>query len=213
MSKKKKKEQKPSKYWGIGILIAFYLSGLIGLFTPYKQWFLDLTPLNLLVSAAVLLWYDKNKWGKKITILAITFIGGYLAEYAGIHYHFPFGNYTYGPVLGPKLQAVPIIIGINWFIVLYLAYYQSHRFSKNPTMRVFFAAGIATIFDMLIEPVAMHYNFWQWDEGIIPIQNYLGWFGVSALLASFFPILKIKTRSEVVEWLWWLQVMFFVILN
>ena len=30
-----------------------------------------------------------------------------------------FGDYSYGKVLGPALQGVPLIIGINWFIMMY----------------------------------------------------------------------------------------------
>jgi putative membrane protein len=37
----------------------------------------------------------------------------------GVHTGILFGNYKYGNALGLKLNDVPILIGINWFIVVY----------------------------------------------------------------------------------------------
>ncbi|MBK7882949.1 MAG: carotenoid biosynthesis protein [Chitinophagaceae bacterium] len=43
---------------------------------------------------------------------------GIAVEIIGVKTGFLFGNYSYGIVLGPKIQSVPILIGINWFIII-----------------------------------------------------------------------------------------------
>ena len=36
--------------------------------------------------------------------------------------------------------------------------------------------------DYLIEPVAMKYDFWDWSQNKVPLQNYFMWFLVSILM-------------------------------
>ena len=40
--------------------------------------------------------------------------------------------------------------------------------------------------DYLIEPVAMQYDFWMWENGIIPIYNYGCWFIFSSIFAAVY---------------------------
>ena len=48
----------------LGILLLVHVSGLIGILSPYSDWFLSYTPLNLLITAAILI-YDFGKPTKK----------------------------------------------------------------------------------------------------------------------------------------------------
>ena len=34
-----------------------------------------------------------------------------------------FGDYSYGKVLGYQVNNVPVIIGINWFLIIYCFYF------------------------------------------------------------------------------------------
>jgi putative membrane protein len=38
------------------------------------------------------------------------------------------------------------------------------------------------LLDFMIEPVAIRLDFWHWQSGIIPLQNYLMWFLVAVLM-------------------------------
>jgi putative membrane protein len=45
-------------------------------------------------------------------------------------------------------------------------------------------AGIlATVFDWIMEPVAIHLDYWQWTGGDIPFQNYAAWFLIATMAA------------------------------
>ena len=38
------------------------------------------------------------------------------------------------------------------------------------------------LLDIMIEPVAIELDFWQWEGGNIPLQNYLMWFIVALFM-------------------------------
>jgi uncharacterized membrane protein len=38
------------------------------------------------------------------------------------------------------------------------------------------AALLMVALDVLIEPVAVALDFWQWENAVIPIQNFVMWF-------------------------------------
>jgi putative membrane protein len=52
----------------IGLLWLFTISGILGILSQYQNWFLSLTPLNLLLTALIVLWNIEN-WSLK-TLLA-----------------------------------------------------------------------------------------------------------------------------------------------
>ncbi len=104
------------------IALLFHVSGLIGiLFTTHKDWFIQNTPVNLLLMAALIIIThskkDKNFYLFFIMVVVIAFS----AEAFGVNTGWFFGRYTYGNILGIRLFNVPLIIGINWFIIIYCA--------------------------------------------------------------------------------------------
>jgi putative membrane protein len=70
-----------------------------------------------------------------------------------------------------------------------------------------------TGFDFVMEPVAVKTGMWSWASDEVPLQNYLGWFIVSALVISGFELLKIKTDNKIAGRIFILQFIFFVFLN
>ncbi|MFX9038840.1 carotenoid biosynthesis protein, partial [Acinetobacter baumannii] len=70
------------------------------MFTSYKQWFIDLTPLNLSLMFLLLLINQKKINVQFILFLCIAVLTGLMAEIIGVQTHFLFGNYAYGSVLG-----------------------------------------------------------------------------------------------------------------
>ena len=93
-------------YISIFIIWLFNISGIIGILIGYKDWFLALTPLNLLMYFLLILW--NNGFSLRLLYaLVIPFSVGMVAELLGIHYGWIFGNYTYGENLGYKFYGVP----------------------------------------------------------------------------------------------------------
>lgn len=182
------------------ISLLFHVSGFIAIALFHSQLFIQLTPLNLLISCGLLIWtQQKRTLGFWLFFIAV-FLIGFTAEYIGIHTQLLFGNYSYGPVLGPQWRGVPFLIGINWFSVIYctgiaMSMLQHRIFSKPEAQEmlppyakywltislVADAAILTVLYDWILEPVAVLLGFWQWDKGEIPIGNYWGWFFVSAL--------------------------------
>ena len=102
------------------LALLFHVSGLIGiLFSPYKEWFIQNTSVNLLVMAVLLLWNQHKIDRYLILFFAITFSVGMVTEIIGVNTGRLFGNYAYGSVLGFKIAGVPLLIGLNWFVVIY----------------------------------------------------------------------------------------------
>ncbi len=91
-----------------------------------------------------------------------------------------FGSFYYGQSLGFKLFSVPVLIGVNWAILLYSTA-QLSKF-KNHITNALFGAGLMVGLDFFIEQNASKFDFWYWNSGHIPVQNYVAWFLVSFLL-------------------------------
>jgi len=162
--------------------------------------------------------------------LLITFLAGFAVEYSGANIVLIFGHYTYGNVLGIKFLGVPLIIGINWFIVMYCAGVAT-QFYENSMLKRIAAKGLtiqtnvqkisfvidasllAVFFDWIMEPVAGKLGFWQWEGGHIPFYNYVCWLVISALLLALFRRLPFNKRNIFAVHLFIIQVLFFLVLR
>lgn len=74
-------------------------------------------------------------------------------------------------------------------------------------------AAIATCFDIILEPVAVKLNFWSWENGHIPLLNYICWFIISAVLLGVKMRLKIIRVNTFATSLLIIQALFFLMLN
>jgi uncharacterized membrane protein len=197
-----------------GILVLLYGVGIGGILSDHRAWFLGLTPLILLLSAALLL-LSHPHWNASfvLTVLACLAVG-FGIEVVGVHTGLVFGDYAYGATLGWKWLDVPLIIGVNWLLLVYGSGMVASRLRRLPRLgRAAIAAALMTLLDLLIEPVAIHFDFWHWRDHVPPLQNYLGWFVVAFALASLFQYASFKKRNPVGLALLGLQFIFFGILN
>ncbi|MEO7767741.1 MAG: carotenoid biosynthesis protein, partial [Ferruginibacter sp.] len=109
-----------SKYQiATAIAIFFNSTGLAGLLLFDAEFFVRFTPLNLLLTFLLLIWTQQKKNVAFYVFLAAVIIIGYFSEVVGVNTHLLFGDYSYGKVLGVQWNNVPLLIGINWFIVIY----------------------------------------------------------------------------------------------
>lgn len=208
---------KQTNMLGIVLLSIFYIVGLVGVAIVQQENFLLLTPLNLLVSIAIILWYHPE-WtsGTIITLIASFFIG-YFIEVIGVNTGAIFGEYAYGPVLGWKLWETPLMIGVNWMMLVYAIGMTVNwmTFKKEKlhfSLKAAIGASIMVLLDFFIEPVAIHYNFWTWEAVEVPFQNYSSWWLISFVLLSVFHFFHIKTINKVASALLLWQFVFFIVL-
>lgn len=192
------------------ILPLMYLAGLIGLNLPATaSLFQVLTPFNLITSLILLLLFHTD-WRPTFGLYCLIAFGlGFLAEVLGVHTGLLFGDYSYGTVLGWKVAEVPLTIGTNWLMLSYLCGSVIDRLRLGTLAKVLLAAGLMTLLDFLIEPVAIQLGFWSWHSASIPLTNYLGWFGVSSVVFAAFYLLPFQKRNDLAPLLLLLQFLFF----
>jgi putative membrane protein len=199
----------------IAIIILFHLVGLTGLLIPsMRSQFLQLVPYHLLLMMAVIIFSHQDIDRRLVIFILCTFVLGYGVEWIGVNRHLLFGHYQYGQTLGFQLDHVPLIIGVNWFLLIYSAGVLMQRSRvRSMLLRVLTGALILVLLDILIEPVAVHLDYWHWVGGIIPISNYYCWFFVSAFMLVLFEKFHFKKQGIAGPALLITQFVFFVVLH
>jgi putative membrane protein len=172
----------------------FTISGMLGILTEeYSEWFLDLTPLNLLLTFGILLWNIKSFSSKYIIAFSVPFVLGFVTEALGVNYGLIFGNYAYGDNLGYKIVGVPIMICFNWALLTAATADIAGIVSKNSFITALIGASLMTALDLLLEISAPRFDFWEFDGGTVPLQNYIGWFATAFLAHLGYQYFKVKT--------------------
>ncbi len=206
------------------VVILMYVAGTIGLLLPSTQPYFKLaSPFNLWVSLILLLLFHQDFNKPFIILTIITFLTGFFVEVAGVHTGVIFGKYWYGQTLGTKLFEVPLVIGANWLLLIYCSsvvilnifetlkkYLPKNSLLENTFLKAFFASILMVCLDFLIEPVAIHLDFWHWQFEQIPTQNFLAWFLIAFLLSYSFLKGNFIKSNLLAPLLLFLQFFFFI---
>ncbi|RMG21336.1 MAG: carotenoid biosynthesis protein [Bacteroidetes bacterium] len=207
--------ERQKRLQGISLLFLgiLHLVGLVGLCIPASRaLFQALTPLHLLLSLGVLLMFHRGWSPGFVAALAFIGLGGWLVEYVGVHSGHPFGSYHYGGTLGWKAGGIPLVMAINWVLIMYLAAAAGKKIAVSPIWQAAAGAAIATLLDFFIEPVAIFQDFWQWQSQQVPLQNYLAWWGISFLFLCIFYRFAPKSNNPLALPLLAMQFTFFLLL-
>ena len=214
-------------FWSVFILVLVHTAGAIGMAFYDKVFFSGMTAYNLMLMFILLIWNQGEKERRFLYAFLIAFSVGLIVELIGVNTQQLFGSYTYGNVLGVKLYGVPILIGVNWFIIVFSCYLLAGLFldriysNRKPSNTVFISyllqpmlgALFAVSFDWLMEPVALNLGFWFWNDNMIPIFNYTCWFIFSLLISISFKVLKIEFSNWFAPFLIGVQTIFFIFLR
>jgi len=160
----------------------FHVSAMIGITLGHFEWFATKTPLNLLVVTGLLILNFPLNRPSKIVLFATLFVLGMLVEWVGVHFGFLFGEYSYGDNLGPKLDGVPWLIGDNWAILILICGAISEKLNTGVTIKILFGAFLMVLLDFFIEVPAAYFDYWHWEIGHAPLQNFIAWFAISAAM-------------------------------
>ena len=193
----------------IGIIFIFHVVGLIG-FIINPVFFTSLSPLNLLLSVILVLAAIKPTQLKLFVSILLVALIGFAIEVVGVETKLIFGSYYYGNSFGLKFLKVPLLIGLNWALLLY-SIAQFCTF-KNKYANVFLSSTLMIFLDFFIEQSAARYDFWYWENNIIPMQNYVAWFLISVLLNFLFLSTFNKTKNVVAKYFYLIQLLFFCML-
>ena len=195
----------------IAIIWLFHISGLIGIIYSNSSWFVKATPLNLALSFLLVL-INTEISKKTVFLFILCFTVGMIAEIIGVNKGFIFGEYSYGNALGTKVFGVPILIGINWCILVFITGYIADTFSHNFWQKILLGIFLMISLDLVMEPVAPVLDFWTFKSGLASFQNYLGWSLVSFPLHILYQKLSPKISGPFPFHLFILQFLFFTIL-
>ncbi|TPV33912.1 carotenoid biosynthesis protein [Paucihalobacter ruber] len=183
------------KLWlSIFLIWLFTISGIIGISSPNAEWFLSLTPLNLLLTFTIMFVNIQEINLKVFAALSIPFFLGFVTEALGVNFGLVYGNYTYGNNLGFKVFGVPLLICINWAVLTAITADIAKQFFKNIWVSAFTGAALMTGLDVIIEVSAPRFDYWEFENGIVPLQNYLGWLGTAFLAHLAYQKFNIKTN-------------------
>ncbi|MFZ4085123.1 MAG: carotenoid biosynthesis protein [Vampirovibrionia bacterium] len=179
------------------LLILIHLIGFLGIHSGYRLFFLSLSPINLLVSAFIIFFNEKIPYRLYLSLYFIF----YGVEWLGVYSGWPFGTYFYAETLGIKVFQIPLIIGVNWLLLLHASQEIITKFLGSLPLKIFregenakirvweqfaaaalkasLVAALMLLIDYLIEPHAAELDYWHWFNDVIPLSNYLAWLLIS----------------------------------
>ena len=170
-------------YWACALLDPWDLFGFAGDAAYYIQ--------NLAWLAFVLIHGSRRYgWDNLFVFFGITFLISWSSEAASIAMGFPFGNYHYTELLGPKIGTVPMAVMPAYFVAGYLAWTMGTVFlgnlgtgmqRRNLFLVPVVASFVMVMWDFCLDPIRSTVDgAWIWEDGGahhgVPISNYFGWY-------------------------------------
>ncbi|MDX9808894.1 MAG: carotenoid biosynthesis protein [Sphaerochaetaceae bacterium] len=201
--------------WVALLLPPFYLVGIFGhAFEATFELMITLTPLTILTTVVLAYYPIVVKRDTKLLIwLAVSFAVTLVLEIIGVATSLIFGSYSYGSTLGLKLLEVPLVIGLNWTIVILGIVSFLDRLHVPAVLSVIGTGVLASAFDWIMEPVAIALDYWTWTGSDIPIQNYIAWALIAAACAGAYKGFRLQCKSWVPSLIVGIQTVFFFTLR
>lgn len=137
-----------------------------------------------------------------LTFVALCLVVGNIFENLSILSGFPFGHLYYTDVMGPKLFAVPILLGLAYVGMAYFSWIIANLIVGNPQGRLagpsvvtlpLAASFVMVAWDVSQEPAwSTIVRAWVWPNGGAyfgaPLSNFLGWFFTVYVIYQLFAL-------------------------
>ena len=208
--------------FGLAVMMSLGAAG--HLIPTVLPWMLRATPVFSAVTAAMVLAPYLATGGRPFILwAAATYFFVLLLDLAGAASGAVFGAYTYGETLGWQWHGVPLLIGLNWMMVLNGAVCVAGRVVppeadkwRRPAVALL-AALVVVVYDLLLEPVATRLDYWRWADGLAPVRNYVVIFILATGFAALHPRQGIQacdlgTTGRLAGFFVILQMVFFLVL-
>ena len=196
-------------------IIVLHAMALTGIFSPWRDQFVLLTPFHLCLSLLLVLKRDDGNGNKLyMALLQISFIS-FLIEIIGVNSDLLYGKFAFGDSFGPKVASTPAIIGIVWSLFTLTAVQTTTILVKNPYLGATISALLITAMNYIMEPIAPKLGFWHWNEASheAGMHDYVGAF-IQGWVFSYWLISRVKNLNNFVGFAFLLiQAAFFVILR
>ena len=202
------------KFHTIFVVILFYSVGVAGIALPYtRPFFVVLIPLALLLSFALIaVLHNLSESKSEVIVLVLIFVLSYLIEVAGVNTKAVFGSYIYGDALGLKLFGTPLLIGINWVMLVYCSASILEMTRWPVPIQILLASLMMVLYDVVLERVAPLLDMWSWEGDSIPGQNFLAWFVVATGFHVLMKWRKVRTINPVAPAIFICQIIFFIVI-
>jgi putative membrane protein len=181
-------------------ILFFFITGIFFHLLPLtRSIVVNLTSLFLFATSATVLYFvftiNPNPFLKSwfVTFFIFTF----LLEALGVKTGQVFGSYSYGNTLQPQVLGVPLIIGINWVILMMATYSIATYFFKNTLLVLLISPLLIVAFDWVLEPVAIELDYWSWTSVEVPLRNYIAWFMISLTGTIFLRAKKVNLDIKI----------------
>jgi putative membrane protein len=122
-----------------------------------------------------------------LSLLALSILA-YAIESIGVATGFPYGSFSYGDALGPRLAGlVPYLLPLS-YTPLVVGAVAAAWGSRPPLLHVIYATLLLAWMDAVLDPGAASLGFWVWPQGGVyygvPLSNYAGWLFSGALATA-----------------------------
>ena len=163
-----------------------------------------------------------------LAFIGICLLIGNVLENLGVLTGFPFGHYYFTDLMGPKLFAVPILLGLAYVGMSYLSWTLARIIAVPPRGGLagsqvvtvpLLASFIMVAWDLSQDPIwATILRAWVWREGGayfgVPVSNFLGWYLTVYVIFQLFALYT-RDRSINLDSLpygyWHIAVVFYAI--
>jgi putative membrane protein len=197
----------------LAVLVIFYAVGTIGILSRYSEHFVQLTFANLVLTALLLL-LNVESFGVRVAVgFAVSLVVGFAVEALGVKTGVIFGEYHYTDRMGPALVEVPLVIGLNWAILVHCVHACLGERFRSRTLMAAVGASAMTAFDWVMEPVAIRLRFWVWQADTVPLKNYLAWWGLSFVLLLASDAIGPRPKNRLAPWVFGVMLVFFAIVG
>jgi len=212
------------------MIIALYASARVLQISPGRVPTLAIVALHVALPMVFALIHGAISYRVRdiAVFLAVCLVIGNVFENVGVLTGFPFGHYYFTDVMGPKLFAVPIFLGLAYVGMAYLSWtlaslilgdLANSRSGWRVVTLPLIAAFIMVAWDLSQEPVwGTILHLWIWRDGGayfgVPVSNFFGWYLCVYLIFQFF-VLYLRNRSTRINTLppshWHLAVIFYAV--
>lgn len=201
-------------YNGLPLLfVIIYLVGLILFFLPStRDLFIAITPYTLILVSVAVFYYHKEWNARTIGVLSLIFVLSILVENIGVATGKLFGVYSYGIGLGIKISHVPILIGLNWILLVYGSNGIMSKYVSNTYLKVIGASLLMVTYDSILELAAPSMKMWEFVPNSPPIENYIAWFILAIIFHTGIELIKVNTNNKPGQYLFIIQAFFFLII-
>jgi putative membrane protein len=203
------------KHFVAAFFVIFYFVGFIGIALPFSHLlFIKLVPVAILISLIAILFFHQDVFDTRtIFVLSIIGFSGYIIEVVGVNTHLVFGQYQYGRSLGVKIANTPVLIGLNWLILIYAGSSIAERMCLPVWLKIIISSFLVLIYDITLERVAPAMDMWYWYNNVVPLQNYIAWFIIALLFQIIIKASGISTKNSIVISIMLSQCIFFFSLS